>query len=241
MEVAKAAVRTAELDVEFTRVTAPLAGRIGRREISVGNLVAGGQSGEATLLTTIVSLDPINLDFDLSETDYLAYQRASASGRLAPQRGGAVPVQVRLFDEHDWARDGRLVFVDNRVNRGAGTIRLRASVPNPDLMLTPGQFGRLRLPGSERYTAMLLPDSAIVSDQASKIVLTVAGDGTVVPKPVRLGPVEDGLRIIRAGLDPQDRVIINGLVRARPGARVTAEPGTIAPPPALAERSPGAP
>jgi RND family efflux transporter MFP subunit len=227
IEVAKSAVRTAELDLEFTRVMAPVSGRISRREVSVGNLIAGGANGTPTLLTTVVSLDPIRFDFDMSEGDFLAYQRATAKGLLLQQRDGGVQVQARLFDERDWPLEGHIDFIDNRVDRGAGTIRARAVFPNPNLMLTPGQFGRLRLPGSELYTATLLPDSAIVSDQSNKIVLTVAEDGTVVPKLVRPGPMENGLRIIRSGLDPDDRVIISGIVRARPGTKVTPQPGEI--------------
>jgi RND family efflux transporter MFP subunit len=227
VEVSKAAVQTAELDLEFTRITAPMTGRVSQREVSIGNLIAGGTGSTPTLLTTIVSLDPIYFNFDMSESDFLAYQRATARGLLAEQRNGGVGVQARLFDEHDWPLEGRIDFIDNQVDRGAGTIRVRAVFDNPTMMLTPGQFGRLRLPGSERYTATLLPDSAIVSDQSSKIVLTVAEDGTVVPKPVRPGPIEDGLRIIRSGLEPNDRVIISGIVRARPGTKVTPQAGEI--------------
>jgi RND family efflux transporter MFP subunit len=227
VEVSKSAVQTAELDLEFTRITAPVTGRVSQREVSIGNLIAGGTGSAPTLLTTIVSLDPIYFNFDMSESDFLAYQRATARGLLAEQRAGGVGVQARLFDERDWPLEGRIDFVDNQVDRGAGTIRVRAVFDNPTLMLTPGQFGRLRLPGSERYTATLVPDSAIVSDQSNKIVLTVAEDGTVVPKPVRPGPIEDGLRIIRSGLEPTDRVIISGIVRARPGTKVTAQEGEI--------------
>lgn len=229
VEVSKSAVETAELDLEFTRITAPVSGRVSQREVSIGNLIAGGTGGTPTLLTTIVSLDPIYFNFDMSESDFLAYQRATARGLLAQQRDGAVGVQARLFDERDWPLEGRIDFVDNQVDRGAGTIRVRAVFDNPTMMLTPGQFGRLRLPGSERYTATLVPDSAIVSDQSSKIVLTVAEDGTVTPKPVRPGPIEDGLRIIRSGLEPTDRVIISGIVRARPGSKVTPQDGEIQP------------
>lgn len=230
VEVAKANLRTADLNLSYTRITAPIDGRIGKREVSVGNLVSGGQNGTTTLLTTLVSLDPIYFDFDMSERDYLMYQRAIADGRLKAQRGGGLPVEGRLFDEpaSTWSLKGTLNFVDNRVNPNSGTIRVRAVFPNPDHFLTPGQFGRLRLPGSERYTATLIPDSAIVSDQANKIVMTVTEDGTVVPKPIRLGPTEGNLRIVRSGLSPEDRVIINGLVRARPGGKVTPQPGEIA-------------
>jgi RND family efflux transporter MFP subunit len=227
VEVSKAAVQTAELDLEFTRITAPMTGRVSQREVSIGNLIAGGTGSTPTLLTTIVSLDPIYFNFDMSESDFLAYQRATARGLMPEQRDGGVAVQARLFDEREWPLEGRIDFIDNQVDRGAGTIRVRAVFDNPTMMLTPGQFGRLRLPGSERYTATLLPDSAIVSDQSNKIVLTVAEDGTVVPKPVRPGPIEDGLRIIRSGLEPTDRVIISGIVRARPGSKVTPQDGEI--------------
>ncbi|MBP2302466.1 efflux RND transporter periplasmic adaptor subunit [Azospirillum picis] len=230
VEVAKAAVRTAELNLSFTRILAPLSGRISRREVSVGNLIAGGEAGAATLLTTIVSLDPIYFTFDMSEADFLAYVRAAQNGRLRSQRDGGIEVEARLFDERDWTLKGTLDFVDNQVNAGSGTIRARAVFSNPTGVLTPGQFGRLRLPGSDRYTATLIPDQAVVSDQASKIVLTVGDDGTVVPKPVRLGPMENGLRVVRSGLAETDRVIINGLVRARPGAKVTPQEGSIEPP-----------
>ena len=228
VESAKAAIRQAELDLEFTRITAPISGRIGRHAVSVGNLIADGGGNQATMLATIVSLDPIYFDFDLSEADFLAYQRAAASGRLKSTRGG-VEVFAHLPDEEQWTMKGRLGFVDNRVDRATGTIRARAEFPNPDLLVTPGQFGRVRIPGSDPYKAIMIPDSALVTDQSNKLVMTVSSDGTVVPKVVRPGPGYDplGLRIIRDGLEPTDRIIINGLMRARPGAKVTAEPGKI--------------
>ena len=235
VEIAKAAVRTAELDVEFSRILAPVSGRIGRREVSDGNLVSGGSGSGNTLLTTIVSIDPIYFVFDMSEGDFIAYQRAVQSGKLQSTRD-SIPVFARLRDEPDWPREGKLNFVDNQVNRSAGTIRARAVFPNADGFLTPGQFGRIRLPGSEPYKAMLIPDSAILTDQSQKIVMTVNAEGVVVPKMVRQGPIYDGLRIIRSGLAPEDRVIINGLVRARPGAKVTPQPGEIK---GAGERRPG--
>ena len=229
LKAAKAAVRSAELDLEFSRVTAPLGGRVSRHEVSIGNLVTGGNGGQTTLLTTIVSLDPIYFIFDMSEGDLLAYQRANAAGKLKSARDDdGLPVFVRLADETEWPRQGKLNFVDNQVDRNAGTIRARAVFANPQYFVTPGQFGRIRLPGSEEYEALLLPDSAIVTDQSRKLVMTVKEDGTVVPKVVRPGPTtDDGLRIIRSGLAPTDRVIINGLVRARPGAKVTPQDGKI--------------
>lgn len=231
VEAAKAAIRQAELDLEFTRITAPISGRIGRHLVSVGNLIADGGGSAATLLATVVSLDPIYFDFDLSETDFLAYQRAAASGRLKSTREGGVEVFAHLPDEDEWTIKGRLDFVDNQVDRATGTIRARAEFPNPDLLITPGQFGRVRIPGSEPYQAIMIPDSALVTDQSNKLVMTVTADGTVVPKLVRPGPGYDplGLRIIREGLEPTDQIIINGLIRARPGAKVTPEPGKIEP------------
>ena len=227
LDEAEADIVSAQLDLEFTRVTAPISGRISQREVSPGNLVLGGSTGAATMLTTIVSLDPIYFEFDMSETDYLAYQRAIAEGRLQAHRDGGVQVEARLFDSSDWPLSGRIDFVDNRVDRSSGTIRMRGVFPNPALFLTPGQFGVMRLPGSDRYAALLLPDEAILADQDQRIVLTVGDDNIVVPKVVRPGPRELGLRIIRTGLEPGDRVIINGMVRARPGAPVTPEAGSI--------------
>ncbi len=235
VEIAKAAVRTAELDLEFSRILAPVSGRIGRREVSDGNLVSGGSGSGNTLLTTIVSIDPIYFVFDMSEGDFIAYQRAVQSGKLQSTRD-SIPVFARLRDEPDWPREGKLNFIDNQVNRSAGTIRARAVFPNADGFLTPGQFGRIRLPGSEPYKALLIPDSAILTDQSQKIVMTVNAEGVVSPKMVRQGPIYDGLRIIRSGLTPEDRVIINGLIRARPGAKVTPQPGEIK---GAGERRPG--
>lgn len=226
VEIAKAEVRTAELDLEFTRILAPVGGRIGRREVSDGNLVNGEAGSGNTLLTTIVATDPIYFSFDMSEANFTVYQRAVQDGRLQSTRD-AVPVFARLRDEPEWPREGQLNFVDNQVDRSAGTIRVRAVFRNPDGFLTPGQFGRIRLPGSEPYKALLVPDNAILSDQSQKIVMTVSADGTVTPKVVRPGPMYDGLRIIRAGLAPDDKVIINGLVRVRAGGKVTPQTGEI--------------
>ena len=228
VESAKAAIRSAELNVGFTRITAPLTGRIGNHQVSVGNLISGGDAATTPALTTIVSLDPIYFYFDMSEGDYLAYQRAAAAGLLNEARDAEPVVYAHLTDEADWPWKGQLNFLDNQVDRGAGTIRARATFTNPGYFLTPGQFGRIRIPASERHVAILVPDSAIVADQSRKLVMTVKDDGTVEPKLVRPGPItDDGLRIIRSGLAPTDRVIINGLARVRPGAKVSPQPGQI--------------
>ncbi len=226
-ESAKAAIRSAELNVGFTRITAPLTGRISNHQVSVGNLVSGSDSAATPALTTIVSLDPIYFYFDMSEGDYLTYQRATAAGKLDEARDSS-PVYVRLTDETEWPRRGLLNFIDNQVDRGAGTIRARATFPNPGYFVTPGQFGRIRIPASEQHVCILIPDGAVVTDQSRKLVMTVKEDGTVEQKVVRPGPMtDDGLRIIRSGLEASDRVIINGLVRARPGSKVTPQPGQI--------------
>ncbi len=227
LEAAQAAVRDAELNLEFCRITAPISGRISRHEVSIGNLVSGGSTGTTTLLTTVVSLDPIYFNFDMSEADFLAYERAVAQGKLMSTRDDPIPVEAQLIGDKDWTIKGRIDFVDNQIDRGAGTIRVRAVFPNPKYLITPGQFGRIRVPGSEPYQALLVPDSAVVTDQSRKILMTVRDDGTVEPKIVRPGPTYQGLRIIRDGLAPTDRVVINGLVRARPGAKVTPQPGKI--------------
>jgi RND family efflux transporter MFP subunit len=227
VESAKASIRSAQLNVEFTRITAALSGRISNHLVSVGNLVTGGEGGSTTLLTTIVSLDPIYFNFDMSEGDYLAYQRATEKGLMRSTRDNSVPVATRLYDEKGWPHEGKLNFVDNQVDRNSGTIRVRAQFPNSGYFLTPGQFGRIRIPGSEPYQAILVPDAAVVTDQSRKIVMVVRDDGTVESRVVRTGPIYDNLRIIRSGLSPSDRIVIDGLLRARPGAKVTPQPGKI--------------
>jgi RND family efflux transporter MFP subunit len=222
---AEATLKQARLNLEWTEVRAPLAGRISDRRVDAGNLISGGQIG-ATLLTVIVSIDPIHFVFDGSEADYLRYVHLAVAGLRPSSRDAANPVSVRLADETDYKHYGRMDFVDNVVNPKTGTIRGRAVFDNKDGILTPGFFGRLRLFGGE-HDALLVPDSAIVSDQSRKIVFTVADDGTVGTKLVELGPIVDGLRVIRSGLAPTDRLVIDGLQRARPGQKVKPEDGKI--------------
>ncbi|WP_395023093.1 efflux RND transporter periplasmic adaptor subunit [Dongia sp.] len=229
-QVAQSAINAAQLDLDFTKIEAPLDGRIGRHEVSLGNLIMGGDGGETTLLTTIVSLDPIRLVFDMSESDYLAYQRREQEGKMASKRD-SLPVEAHLMDEKEWTLKGKMDFVNNQVDRSSGTIRARAVFANPGLLITPGQFGRIRITGSEPHEAILIPDSAIVSDQSNKIVMTVDAGGKVVPKTIRPGPGYQGLRIVREGLSKDDVIIIDGLLRARAGATVKPEPGKIDFPP----------
>jgi len=221
----ESAVKQAELNLEWTEVRAPIAGRISDKRVDAGNLITGGQSG-ATLLTVIVSMDPIHFVFDGSEADFLRYTRLSAAGSRPSSRDVQNPVSVRLADETDFKHHGRMNFVDNVLNTRTGTIRGRAVFENKDGFLTPGFFGRLRLFGGE-HEALLVPDAAIVADQSRRVMFTVADDGTVAMKLVEPGPMVDGLRVIRTGLAPTDRVVIDGLQRARPGQKVTPEDGKI--------------
>lgn len=224
---AQAQVEQAELDLGYTEIRAPVTGRISRHEVSAGNLITGGYSGDVTLLTTIVSLDPIYFEFDVSEANYLAYQRATERGVMPSMRDSNIEVFAKLPDEDQWPHKGTLGFVDNQVNETSGTIRARATFPNSDGTFTPGQFAHIKVPGSEPYEAILLPETAIVTDQSQKIALVVAEDGTVGVKILRVGPHYNGMRIIREGLTPEDRVVVNGLLRARPGSKVTAQMSTI--------------
>lgn len=224
---ARAAQANSRLNFEWTQVTAPITGRVSDRRVDVGNLVSGANEG-GSLLTTIVRLNPIHLVFDASETDYLKYSRLFRSGARPTGRESPIPVQVRLSDEANFSREGALDFVDNVLNPRAGTIRGRAVLQNPDGFLTPGMFGRLRLWAGDT-NALLVPDSAVGSDQARKIVLIVGADNTVAAKVVTLGPIVDGLRVIRDGIAADDKVIINGQANpfVRPGAKVQPTSGTI--------------
>lgn len=217
---AEGAQKRAQLDIEFAHVIAPIDGRISRHLVSVGNLVQGADGG-ATLLTNIVRLDPIYVYFDMDEATYLRNNRLYFEGRRPSSRENPNPVQIALTGESKPSRDGEMNFVDNRLDVGTGTLRARAVVKNQDLSILPGQFARVRLIGSSPYEALLLPDAAIASDQSRKIVFVVKDDNTVEARPVTLGPLDDGLRVIREGLKAEDRIVVSGLQRVRPGAKVT--------------------
>lgn len=217
--LAQANVRARSLDVEFTRVTAPVSGRVSDRRVDAGNLVAGGSSA-ADVLTTIVSSAPIHFVFEGSEALLLKYQRQA-------RNGGSAPVMVRLQDEAVFTRAGTLDFTDNTIDSSSGTIRLRAVVANADGFLKPGMFGQARVANSGAYDALLVPDAAIGTDSARRVVYVVAADGSVTPRAVVLGPLMDGLRVIRSGIGPQDRVIITGTHRVRPGQKVRPTVGRI--------------
>jgi multidrug efflux system membrane fusion protein len=217
---AEGALKAANLNIEFTHVLAPMAGRVSRHLVSVGNLVQGSE-GNATLLTSIVTLDPIYIYFDVDEATYLKNNKLWFEGRRPSSRDTANPVQVTLTGETKPSHDGKMDFLDNRLDVSTGTLRSRAVIPNKDFSILPGQFGRVRLIGSSPYEALLLPDTAIATDQSRKIVFVVKDDDTVEAKPVTLGPLDEGLRVIREGLKAEDRVIVDGIQRARVGAKVT--------------------
>jgi len=225
---ARAQVQTRALDVSFTRITSPISGRVSDHRVDIGNLVSTSGT-EPTLLTTVVSLDPIHFAFTGSEAVYLKYQRANEEGTRTSSRYASNPVDIQLQDETGFNWHGRMDFVDNAMDTGSGTIRGRAVVRNPDNFLTPGMYGRMRLLGSGAYSAMLVPDAAVLADQSDKVVLVAGPGDTVQPRKVTLGPIVDGLRVVRTGLAPTDRVIIEGQQRVRPGMKVAPKLGRIVP------------
>ena len=225
--VAEGALKAAQLNVEFTHVPAPISGRVSRHLVSVGNLVSGSDTGTSTLLTTIVSLDPIYIYFDVDEATYLKNNKLWFEGKRPSSRDTPNPVQVALTGEIKPSHEGRMDFIDNRLDVSTATLRSRAVIPNHDLSILPGQFGRVRLIGSSPYEALLIPDTAVATDQSRKIVFVVKDDDTVEARPVVLGPLDEGLRVVREGLQAEDKVIIDGIQRARVGAKVNPRAGTI--------------
>ena len=222
---AKARIRDAQLDLEYCRVSAPFDGSIGARQVSIGGLIAGSRASASptTLLATLVSLDPVYVDFDMSESDYLIFAREHEHnpGQLHDK------VTIALSDEATFSHEGVLDFVDNALDRSSGTLHARATVPNRDLFLAPGQFARVRLAVSPPSPVLMVPDAAVTLDQSQQLVMTVTPDGTVTPKIVEIGDIRGGLRIVRSGLQPDDRVIIGGLIHAAPASKVLAEEGSI--------------
>ncbi len=253
---ADADVRAAALNVGFTQVRSPVNGRVSDRRVDIGNLVggstgsanaartssstsssnttsqagSGGTASDGSLLTTVVAVDPIYFTFEASEALYLKYERQSAAGTRTSSRVRANPVQIRLQDEPEYRIHGKMDFVDNAIDVGAGTIRGRAIVSNADRFITPGMFGRMRLLGSGAYTALLVPDGIVQTDQTRKTVLVVGPDNKASPRVVETGPLINGLRVIRKGLKADDRVIINGLQSAQAGKPVMAKLEKVVPP-----------
>jgi len=217
----EASLRAAELNLEFTKVIAPIGGRVGRAIVTEGNLVSSGP-GEATLLTTLVSLDPIYASFEVDEPSFLAFQRAAVDARTGGAVTGLGGIRMALAGEPDFPRHGRLQFLDNQLDAATGTIRVRAVFSNADGALTPGLFVRLRMSGATSYPAVLVQDQAVGTDLDKRFVYVVGKDQSIAYRAVTLGPIVDGLRVVRDGLQPEEVVLVNGLQRVRPGAKVQA-------------------
>ena len=219
IQSARASLEMAQLNMDYTSIKAPISGRIGRKMMTEGNLVNGNMA-ISTLLTTIVSLDPLYCRFDADERSILKYQQLASQGQHENLRGGKWPCEIELADEADFPHKGVLDFVDNQVDTATGTMRVRGVFANPDHTLQPGFFARVRVPGSAAYQALLIPDAAIGSDQDQKFVLVVDAQNKAQYVPVKLGPLIDGERVIRQGLHTNDWIVVNGLMTARPGAEV---------------------
>jgi multidrug efflux system membrane fusion protein len=218
---AQAAVEAAQLNLDFTEIKAPVTGRIGTEQVTVGNLV----QADSTLLTTLVSVDPIYAYFNVDERSVLKYQALVREGKLPDARSGAVPVYLQLENEKSFPHQGTIDFINNQFDPSTGTLQIRGIFPNANGFLVPGSFVRVRVAGTPRYQGILVTDRAIGSDQGQKFALIVSEDNTVELRPLELGPVVDGLRVVRKGLTGNENVIINGLVNARPGSKVNPQPG----------------
>jgi RND family efflux transporter MFP subunit len=225
LAAARANADARELDLSFTDVRAPIAGRVSDKRVAIGDQVIAGQ----TLLTTVTSINPIWFSFEGAEAFYLKYIRQAREGQRVSSRYAPNPVEIQLADETGYRWHGHMVFVDNAIDTGSGTIRAHAAVDNPDGFLVPGMFGRARLLGSGSYKAALVPDEAILTDQTRKLVYTVGRDGKTVARQVETGPMVEGLRVIRSGLSPNEKIILDGLARMQPGMTVKVRQGRIAP------------
>jgi multidrug efflux system membrane fusion protein len=221
----EAALRAAELNLEFTKVTSPIDGRVGRAIVTEGNLVSSGP-GEATLLTTVVSLDPVYAYFDADEQIFLKYSAASSAGPKGPtlrdgRAGSGLPIRMALANEDGFPRVGHMDFLDNQLDGATGTIRGRAVFRNTDGQLTPGLFVRLRLAGTKAYRGLLIQDRAVGTDLSKRFVYVVGPKNEIQYRTVTLGPIVDGLRVVRNGLEAGESVVVTGLQRVRPGVQVT--------------------
>lgn len=217
---ASAALRGAQADLDDTQIRAPFAGRVSDQRVTIGSLVQGG-SGQATVLTNIASVDPVEVLFDTSEADYLRYSRMTLNGNRSSSRVSPTEVTARLNDEEDWRYRGEIDFIDNRIDAGSGTIRIRARFDNPDELFIPGLFVELRVPATASYEALLVPDEAVLADQDRRVVMTIDEQNIASAQAVVLGPVVDGLRVLREGVTSDDRVIVSGAFKASDGVPVS--------------------
>ena len=225
VEEAKARIRDARFDLDHCRITSPFTGRIGKHLVSIGNLIGGSRTanGPTTLLATLVSIDPIYFDFDMSESDFLLFSKYRAGMKSSRIQH----VALAVGDDKGYTQKGIFDFLDNVLDRSSGTIHARATVANPNFAIVPGEFARVQLVVAPPSPTLLVPDAVVQPDQSQHAVLTVSADGSVVPKQVEVGELQGGLRVIRSGLTANDRVIIDGLLYAGRGAKVTAQDGAI--------------
>jgi RND family efflux transporter MFP subunit len=230
VKAAEAALEAAQLDLEFTEVRSPITGRISNARVTAGNLVRGGTQ-ETTLLTTVVALDPIHCYFEVDERSALKYRDLIRSGQLPHALDGGMPAEMGLADQADFPHQGVVDFMDNELAPGTGTLRARGVFPNPDRLMVPGFFARVRIPGSEARETLLIRDQAVSDDQGRSFVWVVGPDDTAIYRPVVLGPKTDGLRIVRDGLAAGERIVIHGAMAVRAGAKVTATDGAMDPAP----------
>jgi RND family efflux transporter MFP subunit len=227
VQAAEARLAIADLNLEFTEVRSPISGRISRTHVTVGNLIIGGTAG-TTLLTTVVSMDPIYAYTDVEEPAVLKYRRLAASGKRTSAVNTHIPCRIALADEPGFPHEGVVDFVDNRINPGSGTVSARAVVANPDNLFSPGMFVRVQVPGSGKYQAVLIPDRALATDQAQRFVYVVGDDGKAQFRSIQIGPLIDGLRVIKEGLKAGEKVVTEGIINVRPGSPVTATPAPAA-------------
>lgn len=236
---AEAAVRAAKLDLEFTEVRAPISGRVSDARVTAGNLVTGGAQGASTLLTTIVALDPIYCDIEVDERSALKYRQMHKDGERKSALFGAIPAEMALINQAGWPHAGQIDFVDNEINPATGTIRARAVFPNADRLMSPGFFAKVRIPGSGEYDALLIRDTAVGDDQGSSFVWVIDAEDKVVYRPITLGPMVDGMRIVRTGLKADERVVVLGLMSVRNGVKVKPTLVGMEPPPREVHVTPG--
>ena len=226
VDAATASLRNAELNLSFAQVRAPMAGRLSDIRTDVGNLISGG-SADSTVLTTIVSLDPIEFEIEASEAEFLRYTRLDSAGTRPSSRDVPNRIEAQLIDETDWVHKGNMTFVDNEIDPNSDSIRGHATFPNPDHVLLPGMFARARLFGAGEHQAVMVPDVAVVADQARKLVMVLGKDNIIEARVVTLGPIIDGLRVVREGLTADERIVVNGIIRAHPGKPVTPTETTV--------------
>jgi len=223
----QAALETAKLNFEFTQVRSPIDGRTSIYNYTIGNLISGGDTTSTGILTTVVSLDPMYVYFNVEERGLLAYEQMIREGKLLFTQDGKAPVEMQLANETSYPHKGFIDFVDNQVDPSTGTIRVRGSFPNKDGLLRPGLFAQLRVPSSPKYKALLISDLAVGYDQGQPIVYVVGAENVATAKIVKLGALSEGLRVVESGVGPDDRVIVNGIVHLRPGSKVTPQDGNM--------------